>query len=326
MRSLVDQLSDVEPAASLPLIVSAMAAALDQETLCVHLLDTSVDPPVLRRSAAVGLPAPMLSVNDELSIGAAGGCAGLAAASGEVAVVDDLAVQPLPEPYRRAAAASGVQSEWAAPVVGARGVLGTVSGYGRAVGRPDAERLELARLYLGYAAAAIERERLLAEVSRRNRVLEAVRGMLETLAGPERVEGGFVDEWLRVERVQRGLHFGGHYGHLPPEAPTRRDELAHSDAAEQRSARETRHDEELPPVETQRRVEESNRGGGVTLVAEHALHGCFPPGLARRQARGEEPDHERLVPGRRRGQSGRVVLGEEPAREQHVRLRVRHAR
>ena len=190
LRSLVDQLSDVEPAASLPLIVSAMAAALDQETLCVHLLDTSVDPPVLRRSAAVGLPAPMLSVNDELSIGAAGGCAGLAAASGEVAVVDDLAVQPLPEPYRRAAAASGVQSEWAAPVVGARGVLGTVSGYGRAVGRPDAERLELARLYLGYAAAAIERERLLAEVSRRNRVLEAVRGMLETLAGPERVEGG----------------------------------------------------------------------------------------------------------------------------------------
>ena len=59
LRSLVDQLSDVEPAASLPLIVSAMAAALDQEMLCVHLLESpdGADP-VLRRSAAVGLRAP----------------------------------------------------------------------------------------------------------------------------------------------------------------------------------------------------------------------------------------------------------------------------
>ena len=75
-------------------------------------------------------------------------------------------------------------------VVGARGVLGTVTGYGASVGRPMPSALELARLYLGYAASAIERERLLAEVSRRNRVLEALRAMLETLAGPDRVEGG----------------------------------------------------------------------------------------------------------------------------------------
>jgi signal transduction histidine kinase len=68
--------------------------------------------------------------------------------------------------------------------------VGTVSGFATSVGRPEPERLELARLYLGYAASAIERERLLSEVSRRNRVLESLRGMLETLAGPERVEGG----------------------------------------------------------------------------------------------------------------------------------------
>jgi signal transduction histidine kinase len=48
----------------------------------------------------------------------------------------------------------------------------------------------LARVYLGYAASAIERERLLGEVSRRNRVLESLRAMLETLAGPARVDGG----------------------------------------------------------------------------------------------------------------------------------------
>ncbi len=200
LRSLVDQLSDVEPAASLPLIVSAMAAALEQEMLCVHLLDPSGDEVALRRSAAVGLPPPLLDVNDRLPIGVDGACAGLAAETEDVVVVDDLSSHPVPAEYRRGAARSGIQSEWAAPVVGTRGVLGTVTGYGTSIGRPDAERLELARLYLGYAASAIERERLLAEVSRRNRVLEAVRAMLDTLAGPDRVEGGLAAALLSLSR------------------------------------------------------------------------------------------------------------------------------
>jgi ABC-type glutathione transport system ATPase component/signal transduction histidine kinase len=202
LRSLVDQLSDVEPAASLPLIVSAMAAALEVEMLCVHLLDGPEGDVALRRSAVVGLPEPILAVNERLPLGAAGGCAGLAAESGDVVVVEDLAAHTGPADYRAAAARSGIRSEWAAAVVGARGVLGTVTGYGSSVGRPDAERLELARLYVGYAASAVERERLLAEVSRRNRVLEAVRAMLETLAGPDRVGGGLV---AALESLSDGL-------------------------------------------------------------------------------------------------------------------------
>ncbi|MGH8900421.1 MAG: ATP-binding cassette domain-containing protein [Egibacteraceae bacterium] len=43
LRSLADQLSEAAPSASLPLIVSAMAAAIGQEQLCVHLLDPSAD-------------------------------------------------------------------------------------------------------------------------------------------------------------------------------------------------------------------------------------------------------------------------------------------
>jgi signal transduction histidine kinase/ABC-type multidrug transport system ATPase subunit len=200
LRSLVDQLSDVEPAASFSLIVSAMAAALDQEMLCVHLLEGSGDNEPLRRSAAVGLPAPMLRVNDRLPIGSGGGCAGLAVETADVVVVDDLSTHPVPARYREAAAASGIRSEWAAPIVGTRGVLGTVSGFGTSVGRPEPERLELARVYLGHAASAIERERLLAEVSRRNRVLESLRGMLETLAGPDRVEGSLGASLLALSR------------------------------------------------------------------------------------------------------------------------------
>ncbi len=203
LRSLVDQLSDVEPAASLPLIVSAMAAALDQEMLCVHLLESpdGADP-VLRRSAAVGLRAPLLAVNDRLALGVAGGCAGLAAAEAEAVVVEDLATHPGSERYRSAAAASGIRSEWAAPIVGTHGVLGTVSGFATSVGRPEPAQLELARLYLGYVASAIERERLLTEVSRRNRVLESLRTMLETLvATPDRVVGGLGASLLALSRA-----------------------------------------------------------------------------------------------------------------------------
>ena len=83
-----------------------------------------------------------------------------------------------------------MRSAWAAPIVGSNGVLGTVSGYAASPGNPAPERLELATIYLRYAASAIERERLLTEVSRRNRVLESLRGLLETLAGPERLQGG----------------------------------------------------------------------------------------------------------------------------------------
>lgn len=191
LRSLVDQLSDVEPEASLPLIVSAMATALDQEMLCVHLLEASDDgTAALRRSAAVGLPSPLLGVNGRLPLGVDGGAAGLAAAKADAVVVEDLHSHPAPAPYRQAAARSGIRSEWAAPIVGGQGVLGTVSGFASASTRPEPAQLELTRLYLGHAASAIERERLLSEVSRRNRVLESLRAMLETLAGPDGVEGG----------------------------------------------------------------------------------------------------------------------------------------
>ncbi len=190
LQSLADQLSEAEPAASLPLIVSAMAGALEVDMLCVHLLETTGNRPVLRRLAATGLPAELLELNAALPVGAEGGPAGLAAAGGSVVVVDDLQTRSTWPAGTAAAAASGVRSAWAAPILGSDGVLGTVSGYAASPGNPASERLELATIYLRYAASAIERERLLTEVSRRNRVLESLRGLLESLAGPERLQGG----------------------------------------------------------------------------------------------------------------------------------------
>jgi signal transduction histidine kinase len=57
-------------------------------------------------------------------------------------------------------------------------------------------------VYAGYAASAIERDRLLDQVTTRNRVLETIREMLETLAGPVLVSEGLV---IALQSLRRGL-------------------------------------------------------------------------------------------------------------------------
>jgi signal transduction histidine kinase/ABC-type branched-subunit amino acid transport system ATPase component len=193
LRSLASQLSEVEPTRSLPLIVSAMATALDQDSLCVHLLEPSDGDdgaPVLVRRAAVGLHDPLLASMARVPVGAEGGVVGLAAEGDQLVVIEDVRAEPAMAGLREAAVRAGVLSTWAAPILGARGLLGVVSGYGASVGRPRPEQLELLSVYAGHAAAAIEREALLAEVTRRNRILETLREVLETLAGPEHLRGG----------------------------------------------------------------------------------------------------------------------------------------
>ncbi len=54
----------------------------------------------------------------------------------------------------------------------------------------------------GYVASAIERDRLLDEITVRNRVLETIREMLDTLAGPIPVASGLV---IALQALRRGL-------------------------------------------------------------------------------------------------------------------------
>ncbi|SDT44612.1 GAF domain-containing protein [Jiangella sp. DSM 45060] len=190
LKSLVEQLSAADPAASLPLVVSATAAALDQDMLCVHLLDHAPRGPLLRRTAAIGLPPALADDAELVPVGSAGGLVGAAAALGQLVVIDDTSDDATWTGYLERAAAAGVRSAWSAPIVGSTGVLGTITGFSTSAGRLDADRRELVSLYAGHAASAIERERLIEEVSRRNEILESLRAMLETLAGPDRVDGG----------------------------------------------------------------------------------------------------------------------------------------
>jgi signal transduction histidine kinase len=69
-------------------------------------------------------------------------------------------------------------------------------------GAPERDELALVTVYAGYAASAIERDRLLDQVTTRNRVLETIREMLETLAGPVPVADGLS---IAVQSLRRGL-------------------------------------------------------------------------------------------------------------------------
>lgn len=191
LRSLVEQLAEVEPSASMPLIVSALASAVGTAQICVHIAVPGHDdrPTVLRRRAAIGVPAPLLRVNAEVPVGAAGGIVGLAAEQARVVLTHDVRLDPAWDGFREAGLASGVQSGWAMPIEGADGVLGVISAYAETVGRPQPAVLELATMYTDLAVAAIERERLLGEVIRRNQILESLRSMLDSLAGPAPDDG-----------------------------------------------------------------------------------------------------------------------------------------
>jgi signal transduction histidine kinase/ABC-type multidrug transport system ATPase subunit len=201
LHSLVDQLAEAELAASLPLIVTAIANALDQQQVCVHLLEhDEAGAPTLVRAAAVGLPLGLLGVTERLPVDDTGGLVGQTAMLGRYVTVDDLRHPELPVDLAAAARATGVVAAWAVPILGTEGVLGVISGWLPTHGRLHPDQLELVSLYAVQAAAAIERDRLIAEVSRRNRTLEALRGVLETLAGPEHVVGGLEIALLALSR------------------------------------------------------------------------------------------------------------------------------
>ncbi len=186
LRRLVDELAGVEPAAALPLILSAASVALDLDQMCVHMLDPGGR--TLRRVAALGLAEPFLSAIEVLPVGADGGPIGLVAETGAMVVVDDVGSTSVWGDRRAAAAAAGVRSSWAVPITGDGHLLGVASGYAPTLGRPPAELLEIGALYAGYAAAAIERGRLLEE----SRALEAAQREAEALRHAQTLQRDFL--------------------------------------------------------------------------------------------------------------------------------------
>jgi signal transduction histidine kinase/ABC-type multidrug transport system ATPase subunit len=198
LHGLTDRLVSADPSSSLSLILSALGAALGSERLCIHLLAESR----LVCAASLGLAPPLLSPWSDLPLGPAGGPAGLAAAAQCPIIEEDVQVGAAWAPFAELAKSAKVASSWSVPVLGPGGLLGVITVFRATVGKPQRDDLDLATLYAGYAASAIERDRLLDEVTSRNRVLETIREILETLAGPIPVADGLD---IALQLLRRGL-------------------------------------------------------------------------------------------------------------------------
>ena len=198
LHGLTDRLVSADPSSSLSLILSALGAALGSERLCIHLLAESR----LVCAASLGLAPPLLSPWSDLPLGPAGGPAGLAAAAQCPIIEEDVQVGAAWAPFAELAKSAKVASSWSVPVLGPGGLLGVITVFRATVGKPQRDDLDLATLYAGYAASAIERDQLLDEVTSRNRVLETIREMLETLAGPIPVADGLD---IALQLLRRGL-------------------------------------------------------------------------------------------------------------------------
>jgi len=213
LHRLTGRLVSSEPSSSLSLILSALGAALGSERLCIHLLAPGRPPhggppqppapPALVCAASFGVPDTVLSAWSRLPYGAGGGPVGLAAATQQPVIEDNIrAGTGSWTVFGDLARSAKVASSWSVPVLGPSGLLGVITVFRAMTGKPQRDDLDLAALYAGYAASAIERDRLLEQVTARNRLLETIREVLQTLAGPTDVA-----EALRIalHTLRRGL-------------------------------------------------------------------------------------------------------------------------
>jgi len=198
LHGLADRLVSADPSSSLSVILSALGPALGTEHACIHVVSDGA----LECAASVGFTAEEVAPWAQLPFGPAGGPPGMAAERGE-RVIEDLR-----EPQAWAGLREGRErtppllGSWSVPVMTPGGVSAVITVFMPTPAGPERDELDLLTLYGGYAASTVERDRLLTQVTARNRVLETLREVLETLAGPVHVSEGL---GLALHSLRRGL-------------------------------------------------------------------------------------------------------------------------
>ena len=198
LHGLTGRLVSADPSSSLTLILSALGAALGSERLCIHLLEDAS----LVCAASLGLAPRLLHAWSRLPCGPAGGPVGLAAAGQAPVVEENVQAGTTWGPFTELARSAKVASSWSVPVLGPGGLLGVITVFRATAGPPRRDDLDLATLYAGFVASAVDRDRLLEQVTARNRVLETIREMLQILGGPVPVAEGL---GAALQALRRGL-------------------------------------------------------------------------------------------------------------------------
>jgi signal transduction histidine kinase len=195
LHGLADRLVSADASSSLSLILSALAAALGTDKVCIHVVRGQT----LVRAASLGFAAEQIASWARLPIGEHGGPPGRAAARQERVVEEELASH---DAWPQLAESATIASAWSIPVTGPAGVSAVITVFRPDSGAPRQDELDLLTLYAGYAASAVERDRLLDQVTARNRVLETIREMLQTVAGPVTIADGLP---VALQSLRRGL-------------------------------------------------------------------------------------------------------------------------
>jgi signal transduction histidine kinase/ABC-type multidrug transport system ATPase subunit len=199
LHGLADRLVSAEPSSSLSLILATLGSALGTEKVCIHVVRGRS----LTSVASLGFAPEEIAPWSQLPLGPRGGPVGRAAASGEKVVEADLRTSRAWAQFGGMADPAAVLSSWSVPVVGPAGVSAVITVFRPDPGAPHRDELDLLTLYAGYAASAVERDRLLDQLTSRNLVLETIREMLQTLTGPVTVgEEGLA---IALQSLRRGL-------------------------------------------------------------------------------------------------------------------------
>ncbi len=280
LHALTDRLATADPSSSLSVIVNGLGAALGGQRLCLHVVEGGSR---LRLAGALDLPRGLGEAWQELPFGPAGGPMGVAAASGTPQVHADVRTGAGWQPFAVHAFSSGVAGSWSVPFSGSEGLAGVVTVLRDRTGRPSSDELDLVMLYGGYAAGALQREKLLRELTSRNLVLETIREVLETLAGPIPVPHALE---TALQALRNGLHAEAVALFTPgPEGGTvcraRVDAaddgetpLPEAVARHRRRTEATARVEELDTEDWPLAVSFRTADGLVTLVARPGVHGA----------------------------------------------------
>ncbi len=181
LHALSDRLASADPSSSPLLILSALGTALGAEQLAMHVATPEGG---LRLLCALGIPDDLRDAWELVPGGVGGGPMGLASAHAEPVVDPDVRVGTAWRPFRERLWQLRIASSWAVPFHGSEGLGGVITVFRDRIGSPTRSELDLAMLYGGYAANALERDRLVGELTSRNLVLETIREVLETLTAP----------------------------------------------------------------------------------------------------------------------------------------------
>ena len=142
----------------------------------------------LRVAAASSFPDEYNRAIDGIRIGPSAGSCGTAAYLGKRVIVEDIATNPLWEPYRELGRKFGVGACWSEPLLATDGrVLGTLAMYYAQPRRPEPAELRLIETAGQLAALAIDRTRNAAE---RNRLALAVEATADAIILTD--EGGVI--------------------------------------------------------------------------------------------------------------------------------------